>query len=69
MDDDILTVTDVATMLKVAEKTIYTMAPKSEIPCFKIWGQWRFRCADLTSWISGLTSKQSGHLSITHPEN
>ena len=56
MDDNILTVADVATLLKVAEKTIYTMAQNSEIPCFKIRGQWRFRGVDLHNWISNLTS-------------
>lgn len=35
MADEILTITEVAHLLKVAEKTVYTMAKKAELPCFK----------------------------------
>lgn len=52
MADEILTVAEVAVLLKVAEKTVYTMAQKSELPCFKVRGQWRFRRQDLDSWIA-----------------
>lgn len=52
MVDEILTVAEVALLLKVAEKTVYTMAQKSELPCFKVRGQWRFRRQDLDSWIA-----------------
>jgi excisionase family DNA binding protein len=52
MADEILTVAEVAVLLKVAEKTVYTMAQKSELPCFKVRGQWRFRRQDLDSWMA-----------------
>lgn len=52
MADEILTVADVALLVKVAEKTVYTMAQKSELPCFKVRGQWRFRRQDLDSWMA-----------------
>jgi excisionase family DNA binding protein len=48
---EILTVPDVADLLKVVEKTIYTMAQRSEIPAFKVRGQWRFRRVDINEWI------------------
>ena len=51
MPDEILTVPEVAQLLKVAEKTVYTMAQRGEIPCFKVRGQWRFRRSDLDRWI------------------
>ncbi len=51
MTDEILTVPEVAKLLKVAEKTVYTMAQRGEIPRFKVRGQWRFRRLDLDSWI------------------
>jgi excisionase family DNA binding protein len=54
MADEILTVAEVASLLKVAEKTVYTMAQKSELPCFKVRGQWRFRRQDLDSWMASL---------------
>lgn len=52
MTDEILTVAEVALLLKVAEKTVYTMAQKSELPCFKVRGQWRFRRQDLDLWMA-----------------
>lgn len=51
MLDEILTLPEVAQLLKVAGKTIYTMAQRGEIPAFKVRGQWRFKRADLDQWI------------------
>ncbi|AGP34465.1 helix-turn-helix domain-containing protein [Sorangium cellulosum] len=42
MSDEILTVQEVAALLKVADKT-YTMARRGELPAFKVRGRWRFR--------------------------
>lgn len=49
--DDILTIRDVAAFLKVADKTIYTMAQQGQLPAFKVRGQWRFRRTDIDAWI------------------
>jgi excisionase family DNA binding protein len=49
--DEILTLPEVAQLLKVAEKTVYTMAQKGELPAFKVRGQWRFKRDDLDTWI------------------
>lgn len=51
MPDESLTLPEVAQLLKVAEKTVYTMAPKGELPAFKGRGQWRFKRADLDAWV------------------
>ena len=51
MSDPILTLPEVAVLLKVAEKTVYTMAQKGQIPAFKVRGQWRFKHDDLDAWI------------------
>jgi len=51
MPDEILTLPEVAQLLKVAEKTVYTMAQKGQFPAFKVGGQWRFKRADLDQWI------------------
>jgi len=51
MPDEILTLPEVAQLLKVAEKTVYTMAQKGQLPAFKVGGQWRFKRADLDQWI------------------
>lgn len=51
MPDEILKLPEVASLLKVAEKTVYTMAQKAEIPAFKVRGQWRFKRQDIDMWI------------------
>ena len=51
MPDEILTLPEVAQLLKVADKTVYTMAQRGEIPAFKVRGQWRFKRTDLDQWI------------------
>jgi len=51
MPDEILTLPEVADLLKVADKTVYTMAQKSQLPAFKVRGQWRFKREDIDAWI------------------
>lgn len=51
MSDEVLTIKEVAALLKLAEKTVYTMANAGEIPAFKIRGQWRIKRADLDKWL------------------
>lgn len=51
MTDEILILSEVAQLLKVAQKTVYTMAQKGELPAFKVRGQWRFKRVDLDQWI------------------
>jgi excisionase family DNA binding protein len=51
MPDEVLTIKEVAAMLKLAEKTVYAMAQAGEIPAFKIRGQWRIKRTELDQWI------------------
>lgn len=60
MSDEILTLPEVAQLLKVAEKTVYTMAQKGDLPAFKVGGQWRFRRADFDAWIDAKTRRAAG---------
>jgi excisionase family DNA binding protein len=60
MADEILTLPEVAQLLKVAEKTVYGMAQKGELPAFKVGGQWRFRRTDLDAWIDAKTRRAAG---------
>ena len=55
-EDQILTIKDVAAILKLAEKTVYSMAQDGELPTFKVRGQWRIRRIDFDKWIA----KQAG---------
>ncbi len=51
VDDEILTIRELAALLKIGEKTAYTMAQSGELPGFKVRDQWRFRRADIDAWI------------------
>lgn len=59
--DEVLTIKEVATLLKLAEKTVYLMAQAGDLPAFKIRGQWRIRRHDLEVWM---TSKLSERVDI-----
>ncbi len=50
-DDEILTIREVAALLKFGEKTACTMAHSGEFPGFKEHGQWRFRRNGIDAWI------------------
>ena len=60
MPDEILTLPEVADLLKVAEKTVYTMAQKAELPAFKVRGQWRFKREDIDLWIEQQKALRTG---------
>ena len=49
--DDILTIPDVASLLRVADKTVYSLVQRGDLPGFKVGGQWRFRRTAIDSWI------------------
>jgi excisionase family DNA binding protein len=57
MSDEILTVLEVAALLKVADKTVYTMAQQGELPAFKVRGQWRSRRADIDAWMASQVAR------------
>jgi len=57
--DDILTISDVASLLKVAEKTVYGLVQKGDLPGFKVGGQWRFSRSAIDSWIETKTKASS----------
>lgn len=51
-NDEVLTIKEAAELLKLAEKTVYSMAQKQELPAFKVRGQWRIRRVDFTRWLA-----------------
>lgn len=51
INDEILTVKQVAEYLKVNERTIYRLATSAELPAFKVGNSWRFKRAELEAWI------------------
>jgi len=53
--DEILTIPEVAELLKIADKTAYALAQRGELPGFKVGGQWRFSRAAINDWIETRT--------------
>jgi excisionase family DNA binding protein len=51
MGDQILTIREVADLLKINEKTVYKLAAESKIPGIKIGGSWRFDRGTIVRWI------------------
>ena len=49
--DEVLTLKEVATLLKIAERTAYMMVQRGGLPGFKVGGQWRFKRADIDGWM------------------
>lgn len=58
MNDQILTLKEVAAYLKLAEKTTYRLASEGKLPGFKVGGSWRFKEDDLEKWIELAKSSQ-----------
>ncbi|WP_025740401.1 methylation-associated defense system helix-turn-helix domain-containing protein MAD1 [Salinivibrio socompensis] len=52
MNDQILTMKELAAYLKLAEKTAYRLASEGKLPGFKVGGSWRFKREDLDAWIN-----------------
>jgi excisionase family DNA binding protein len=50
-NEEVCKIKDVAALLKVGEKTVYSMAQSGELPAFKVRGQWRFSRKDIDAWI------------------
>ena len=52
MEDDILTIEEVAKYLRVSERTVYDWAQKGEIPAGKIGSVWRFKKSEIEKWVN-----------------
>lgn len=61
MTDEILTIREVAELLKINEKTAYKLASAGKIPGFKVGGSWRFGRQEIANWIKRkMEEQQSG---------
>ena len=59
MEDDILTIEEVAKYLRVSERTVYDWAQKGEIPSGKIGTVWRFKKSEIEKWVNDRLSSGS----------
>ncbi len=49
--NEVFTLPEVGRLLRVTEKTVYTMAQRREMPAFNVRGRWRPTPADIDAWI------------------
>ena len=57
MNEEILTVKELAEYLKLNPITIYRMVQKGCLPGFKVGGDWRFKKDSIERWIAGLENE------------
>ena len=58
MNNEILTIREVAELLKINEKTAYKLAAEGKIPGFKVGGSWRFDRQEIANWIKRKVEEQ-----------
>jgi len=56
--EEILTISEVADLLRITEKTAYRLASAGKIPGFKVGGSWRFDRGQIADWIKHQTAEQ-----------
>ncbi|MBQ3838307.1 MAG: PTS sugar transporter subunit IIA [Treponema sp.] len=59
MDEEILTIEEVAKYLRVSERTVYDWAQKGEIPAGKIGTVWRFKKSEIEKWVNDRLSSSA----------
>ena len=52
MTENVLTIREVADLLKINDKTVYKLVADAKIPGFKVGGSWRFDRAVIAKWIA-----------------
>ena len=63
MSENLLTIRQLANILKINEKTVYKLAAAAKIPGMKVGGSWRFERATISGWLKNQTPADLG----THP--
>lgn len=51
MNLEVLTIRELAELLKINEKTAYKLAADGKVPGFKVGGSWRFERQEIANWI------------------
>jgi len=67
VEDDILTIEEVAKYLRVSERTVYDWAQKGEIPAGKIGTVWRFKKSEIEKWVNERLSSSSKPAEVNAP--
>jgi excisionase family DNA binding protein len=54
LEDEIMTVSEVAAYFKISEVTTYKLVQEGKIPAFKIGRHWRVKKSDLSEFVEAL---------------
>ncbi len=57
-EDQVFTVQELATYLRMQPVTIYKHAKAGKLPCFKVGANWRFKKTTIDRWISDQEAKE-----------
>jgi excisionase family DNA binding protein len=68
MEDSFLTTGEVLEYLQVNLRTVYRLVKSGRIPAVRVGRQWRFRKADIDSWLEGQRSSWGGRAGPGSPE-
>ncbi|GFP20873.1 hypothetical protein HKBW3S43_01054 [Candidatus Hakubella thermalkaliphila] len=49
--EELLTIDELASYLKISKHTLYKMVEKGKIPALKVANQWRFKREDINMWL------------------
>ena len=55
VNNNLMTIEDLAEYLKVTRRTIYDWLKHNKIPALKLVGQWRFKKDKIDDWLEGQT--------------
>jgi excisionase family DNA binding protein len=50
-ETQVLTLSEVATLLRVPKSTVYKLAQNGTVPAFKVGKHWRFLLSDIERWL------------------
>ncbi len=57
-EDQVFTVQELATYLRMQPVTIYKHTKAGKLPCFKVGANWRFKKTTIDRWISDQEAKE-----------
>lgn len=58
--ENLLTVKEVAALLRVSAQTLYKMLEQGEIPAVKVGSQWRFDRGEIRVWLTSRGAEPAG---------
>lgn len=60
MQTPVLTLSEVAALLRVPKSTVYKLAQLGRVPAFKVGKHWRFRQRDIERWMGSNGNGRDG---------